>query len=520
LKKVIMLVTCVFLGFIIFAVQQRWHDESLALIEPVVETKPLTATLVWWDQQIAAAIGKQEWRIAADYTSRKAAYYRSMNDTSQAEAMEALSRTYADNEPDKLMLAFSEPTASQPHGTLTPYVSVPAPVNSNPAKFEPQSGVYVGMLGADKRVAFNMNNISSVYERTHAMYLTYVGWRKVQTQTNSYFPIQTAETVKALGGALQIGWEPRFGLDDVMDDEYVRKFAREAKAVGIPVFLRYASEMNGAWVPWHGDPVKYIEKFRLVHDIMKEEAPNVAMVWSPNFWPSDTIDDYYPGDAYVDWIGYSLYAVNGPQSADDDKSGILQSFKPFIDKYPGKPIMISEGGVSQYNLITNKSYERWAEGQLGDMYAYLPRIYPRIKAVTYFNYSKERSVRGKMEAVYDLGENAFADLLYKRLLQNDYFLSKVTDKAQTKDNITFTPLAQAAGVQGKRKLFTYVSLPHSQLPFAVGYSQAGKTLGTSYELPWEIELDFSKLDPTQPLTITAYNRSMDKVVEQQAPLSK
>ena len=43
--------------------------------------------------------------------------------------------------------------------------------------------------------------------------------------------------------------------------------------------------MNGEWVPWYGDPEKYKEKFRLVHDIMEQEAPNVAMVWSPNFFP-------------------------------------------------------------------------------------------------------------------------------------------------------------------------------------------------------------------------------------------
>ena len=59
------------------------------------------------------------------------------------------------------------------------------------------------------------------------------------------------------------------------------------------------------WIPWYDEPAKYIEKLRLVSLIMKEEEPNAAMVWSPNFWPNDNIDEYDPGDEYVDWVGFS-----------------------------------------------------------------------------------------------------------------------------------------------------------------------------------------------------------------------
>ncbi|SFL10650.1 Glycosyl hydrolase family 26 [Paenibacillus sp. 1_12] len=525
MRKIVLVAACLLLGIVAYWGQQRWQNASLAITTLAAESDPPNSTLTWWSTQIDSAVEKQEWRLAADYTSRKAAFYRDKNELSQADTLEQLSRQYADKEPDKLLMQSASESAAistDSHVTLEAYVSVPAAPHAQLAKFEPVTGVYLGMLGADKRVAFNWKQIEPVYGRTHAMYLTYVGWRKVQTQTNSYFPIQQADNVKAMGGSLQIGWEPRYGLDDVLDDEYVRTFAKEAKASGIPVFLRYASEMNGAWVPWYGDPVKYIEKFQLIHKIMKEEAPNVVMVWSPNFMPMDNIDAYYPGDDYVDWIGYSLYAIDGPQSASDDKSGFLQSFRPLSEAYPNKPIMISESGVSHYNLIKNESYERWAEDQLGDLYAYLPRLYPRVKAITYFNFSKERAVRSNMEAVYDLGENAFADRLYQRLIQSDFYLSQVKEQAQTKENIMYKPLTQASrsSVQGKHKVFTYVSMPHSDQPFAVGYSQAGKQLSISHELPWEVDLDFAKLDPAQPLTITAYSRSMEKLAEQQVPLPK
>ncbi|MDF2964291.1 MAG: copper amine oxidase domain protein [Paenibacillus sp.] len=526
MRKFGLLIASLLFIYMLYLVQLRLNEDSVALISPMTEDESASdkleknKTLAWWEQQLTEAVSKNEWRTAAELSSRKAGYLRSINEPEQAKAADESGKQYSERDSAAAIPAFDPSSAELQAITIEPYVSMPYTETRTLSKFEPQTGVYLGMLGADKRVGFNINNIEQVYGRKHAIYLSYVGWRKVQSNPTSYFPIRTAETVKALGGALQIGWEPRYGLDDVKDDEYVRTFAREAKASGIPVFLRYASEMNGAWVPWHGEPQKYIEKFRLIHKIMKEEAPNVVMVWSPNFMPMNNIDDYYPGDEYVDWIGYSLYATGGPGEKIDDKSGFLQSFQPLSDKYPGKPIMISEGAVSHYNLTTNQSYERWAEGQLGDLYAYLTRMYPRVKAITYFNFGKERAIRSKMDAVYDLGENPFADLLYRRSIQHDLYLSRVEEGARTNGNSVYIPWSQASKLEGMHKLFTRVSIPQSKHPFAVGYYQGGKQLGMTYELPWEIKLDFSKLDLNQPLTITAFNRNMEELAKTTVELPK
>jgi hypothetical protein len=51
------------------------------------------------------------------------------------------------------------------------------------AKHEPISGVYLGMLGADRRVGYDITKIDSVYGRKHAIFLSYVGWRKVLQRT-------------------------------------------------------------------------------------------------------------------------------------------------------------------------------------------------------------------------------------------------------------------------------------------------------------------------------------------------
>ncbi|MFC0214973.1 glycoside hydrolase family 26 protein [Paenibacillus chartarius] len=386
------------------------------------------------------------------------------------------------------------------------------------AKHEPLSGAYLGMLGADKRVGFQFERIESVYGRKHAIYLTYVGWRKLQTDTNTYFPKRVADRVKALGGALQIGWEPRYGLNDVQDDEYVRRFAREAKESGIPIFLRYASEMNGPWVPWHGDPKLFIEKFRLIHRIMAEEAPNVAMVWAPNSVPAANIDEYYPGDDAVDWVGFSLYT--GPTTFEDKldlDSSLLDTFAPLYAKYSKKPIMISEGAVVHTLLPDNTSYTEWAVGQLDELYAYLPRLFPQVKAFTYFNNARARSERANSKYVYDLGENAAMDAAYQQHIQSPLFLSQVRQGMAAPGAVRYEPLEAGSGLPaGRHELLAYTRLKDGAMPHAFAlYRSDGQLLDVSYERPWRLQVDISADEALRPVYAVAFDNTLAPMAVQE-----
>jgi len=141
-------------------------------------------------------------------------------------------------------------------------------------------------------------------------------------------------------------------------ESYIKATAGYLKELGIPVFLRFAGEMNIK------DNCKdynaYIEAFRYVSHIMKNNAPNVAMVWSPNDISAKdrSYDQYYPGDEYVDWIGISTYTslyFQGKKDWDTQQDSIdsvymtgeyanpLAKIKPIIEAYGHKkPIMISE----------------------------------------------------------------------------------------------------------------------------------------------------------------------------------
>lgn len=116
-----------------------------------------------------------------------------------------------------------------------------------------------------------------------------------------------------------------------------------------PVFLRWAWEMNGNWFDWDGahngnNPAGYIKAWKHIHDIfVAHHALNVAWVWGPNAgsvpgaaW--NDMNNYYPGDDYVDWV-----AVSGYSTGRDNPDSL---FGDIVKRYGSrKPIMIAETGA-------------------------------------------------------------------------------------------------------------------------------------------------------------------------------
>jgi beta-mannanase len=104
-------------------------------------------------------------------------------------------------------------------------------------------------------------------------------------------------------------------------DPYIRSWAVGARNYGHPFFLRFAHEMQLRWCPWGyavngNQPEDYIAAYRHVHDVFAQEhVSNVLWVWSPDSDPwfdNPPLARFYPGDAYVDWLGVSIYNPGAP----------------------------------------------------------------------------------------------------------------------------------------------------------------------------------------------------------------
>ncbi len=169
------------------------------------------------------------------------------------------------------------------------------------------------------------------------------------------FPTAWAKTASQAGALPQLEIEPHgVGvLENIAageSDDYIREYAQAVKAAGVPVSISFAHEMNGYWYDWgtkNSKPATFVRAWRHVHDIFKEEgATRVVWLWAPNViypMPKVKLKPYYPGDAYVDWVGVIGYYRNNQKT-----STFKWIFKPTIDqikKFTKKPILLAETGV-------------------------------------------------------------------------------------------------------------------------------------------------------------------------------
>ncbi|MGQ4380026.1 glycoside hydrolase family 26 protein [Streptomyces sp. SAS_267] len=135
------------------------------------------------------------------------------------------------------------------------------------------------------------------------------------------------------------------------DDAYIRRLADQIAAYDGPLALSFAGEMNGPWNSWgpgHAKPADFVAAWKHVHDMFAERGvTNVIWVWTPHVVDSGTtakLRPYYPGGAYVDWVG--LIGYYGPI----DGAAFSSLFAPTLRQiagFSGKPVLIAETGVAQ-----------------------------------------------------------------------------------------------------------------------------------------------------------------------------
>jgi hypothetical protein len=244
---------------------------------------------------------------------------------------------------------------------------------------------------------------------------------------------QLLRSVRAAGStnflAIDLRWTgaPEKGLLDAINagaaDARLTAMARGFAAFGDVVLLEPAWEMNGNWAyAWQGiengansnAPAKYVQAWRRIVDIFRREgATNVRWVFNPNVgnpvaagagtghW--NWYGNYYPGDAYVDYVG--AHGFNAPAVW----GGPWQSFGEMFDgaradhilsdlanRYPGKPIIIGEFASDEGS---GDAKARW----ITDAYRTLLN-HPSVVGAVWFNMDKEADWRIESSAT---AESAF-----------------------------------------------------------------------------------------------------------------
>ena len=396
-------------------------------------------------------VQRGEYTKAADYYRSEAEVYRRIGDPNAAKVEEMKAerwstdiRIYAEIPPDRKRL-------------LALYTG---------AKHEPVYGCYLGaFLHQDEKA--NAGGFRGNQAYREDAFSQIIGKQLATTYMyRSYgvdFPIQWARALCAKGMAPHISWEPNRGLDYVRDDEYLRRFARAAASCGGPVFIRFAGEMNGDWTRYHGAPELYRRKFRLIHDVMERIAPNVAMIWCVNHIPEHNIDEYYPGDQYVDWVGVNFYSVIYHDN-DTSRPGWFECPTSFLKgvykKYAArKPIAICEYGASHVAALDGVDRADFACEKLGKLYAALPRLFPRVKLIDIFSCNNlKHAIPSRQLNDYCVTDNTRVLEAFKRAIEPDYYLTRAFPSSSAQADLPkhVKELASGAGLSGNVRLSAWV----------------------------------------------------------------
>ena len=170
------------------------------------------------------------------------------------------------------------------------------------------------------------------------------------------------------------GPDPNYTMQKIIDgvfDTALVQWAIDAKNTNIPLLVEFGTEVNGNWFPWngqyngagetsnYGDPnitdgaERFRDSYRHIIDICNANGAN-NITWffhvdaysEPNTdW--NKIENYYPGDNYIDWLGVSIY---GPQENNEDYqefSEIMNDIYPSLSNLSDKPIAVLEFGITE-----------------------------------------------------------------------------------------------------------------------------------------------------------------------------
>ncbi|HEX8464561.1 MAG TPA: glycosyl hydrolase [Abditibacterium sp.] len=171
-------------------------------------------------------------------------------------------------------------------------------------------------------------------------------------------------------------------------DEYFKDAAQTVRDFGSPVFISIDHEMNGNWYPYsqaypgsRTSAADFVAAWRRIVQVFRDNgASNAAFVWSPNVPDVGGVSfsRYYPGDDAVDWIGVSFYSGN-------DFADLDTIYRAYAAK---KPFFVTEWATAPEKSRYNPRFPgdaAWIKGFFGA----LTSRYPRVKAISWFNWNKE-----------------------------------------------------------------------------------------------------------------------------------
>lgn len=183
---------------------------------------------------------------------------------------------------------------------------------------------------------------------------------------------------------------------DPGEDAVITATAKALAQVPGPVLLRWMWEFNDlanhaaclGWTKGTPTPQNYSDFIGAWQHIWRlfqnAGAANVVFLWNAARYTADGNQDdphgFYPGNAYVDWIGEDTYQRTQTETFDDDFGLFYSDFSQ--SQFGGRPLMVGENGSQDFAQFNAELQWTYLHGVLSDAQA---NRYPLLKAYDYFD---------------------------------------------------------------------------------------------------------------------------------------
>lgn len=233
------------------------------------------------------------------------------------------------------------PKSSSP----SPAVTANLPYNMT-SLLDPTGGKFFGVEAEGAPALAPVTSFASSLGKRPDMIGQYLAW-------GSSFDTRAVAAAWSYGAMYYLAWEP-YGtsvqaIAQGQSDTYISRFAAAVRKLNLPVAISFGHEMNGNWYPWGTDETsaaEFVAAWRHIHNLfIQAGASNVIWVWNPNVInpvPQVSLQEYWPGDAYVDWVGITGYfPTSGPETFATLYGPTIAQIKHFTTK----PMIIAETAV-------------------------------------------------------------------------------------------------------------------------------------------------------------------------------
>ncbi len=273
---------------------------------------------------------------------------------------------------------------------------------------KPLQEIYLGVyFDPSANTGTALQSFERTFEKKHGIYHYYTYWgagdfnwhKYILDQVTGYGATPMISFMSIPGPGNTGCGDTAWNLDSIISgshDAYLTAFAQQASRYRHDILLRWGHEMNLVEYSWSGfcnggdlaATEKFVEAYRHIVDIFRQNnADNVHWIWSPNYQSSpeeawNAIENYYPGDNYVDWIGVIGYNFGASRIESGFQWMMFDAlFTAFLNNaaalHPAKPVMLADYASTEADG-GNKA--EWITDAFEKM-----KDHPNLRAVVWFH---------------------------------------------------------------------------------------------------------------------------------------